>query len=190
MSNRKRVVGIVGSPRKGGNTDIMIDEILKGAEEAGAEIEKVMLTDFEIMPCKACDACRENGKCIQKDDLAELLGKLDASGVWVFGTPVYWWGPSAQLKALLDRWYSKTGTEELMEFFKGRRVILAAPMGDSNPKTGRHLVGMFEDAMAFIGSSLFGTLLAPGAYNKGDVKGHTEVMEEARRLGVGAVTKQ
>jgi putative NADPH-quinone reductase len=179
----KRVLGIVGSPRRSGNTEILVDEILRGAKEAGAKVEKVMLSDLEIGPCKACYACRTDGECIQVDDMQELLEKMKASQVWVLGTPVYWWGPTAQLKAFVDRWFAKAAGGEQKEFFEGRRVILAVPMGDANPKTGRHVVGMFTDALDYAGANLFRSILAPGVYNAGDVRKKPDILEEARQAG-------
>ncbi len=184
-----RVLGIVGSPRRGGNTEIIVDEILKGAEEAGAEVEKIMLGDLAIAPCQACYICREKGKCVQTDDMEEILAKMKASAVWVLGTPVYWWGPSAQLKAFVDRWFSKAFDPECKATFEGRRVILAVPMGDSDPATGRHVVGMFTDAIDFVKANLFASILAPGAYELGDVRSNSEVLEKARKAGYDAVTK-
>jgi multimeric flavodoxin WrbA len=185
----KRVLGIVGSPRKGGNTDILIDEILSGAQEAGAEVEKVTLSELEIGACKACYTCREAGECIQKDDMSGLLDKMRASAVWVIGTPVYWWGPSAQLKAFVDRWFSSAAGGREKETFEGRRVVLAVPMGDTDARTGRHVVGMFEDALAYVKADLFATVLAPGAYDKGDVVKDAKTMKAARRIGAEAVKK-
>ena len=187
--DNKRVLAVVGSPRKGGNTDILVDAILAGAKEAGATVEKVMLSDLDIAPCKACSACRTTGRCIQKDDMQGLLEKMKASEIWVLGTPVYWWGPSAQLKAFVDRWYAKgdeTGTKEV---FNGRRVILAVPLGDPDPKTARHVVGMFEDSLDYVGAELFASVLAPGAYEMGDVREDPDVLEQARRTGREAVNK-
>jgi multimeric flavodoxin WrbA len=186
----KRVLGIVGSPRRGGNTDILVDEVLKAAEKAGARTEKIMLSDFDIAPCRACYTCRSEGKCVIDDDMHGLLGKMEASGVWVLGTPVYWWGPSAQLKAFVDRWFSKAGDEEQMQIFKNRRVILAVPMGDADPKTGRHVVGMFEDALAYVGADLFASILAAGSYDKGDVKRDTEAIQAARKAGQDVLSKR
>ena len=186
-NNPKQVLGIVGSPRKGGNTEILIDEVLKGAREAGARVEKIMLTDFEIGPCRACYACRKDGECVQKEDMAGLFEKMKASAVWVIGTPVYWWGPSAQLKAFVDRWFSNAAGGREKEMFEGRRVVLAVPMGDTNPRTGRHVVGMFEDAMAYVKGELFATVMAPGAYDKGDVRANAEVIAAARKAGADAV---
>jgi len=184
--NGTRVLAIVGSPRRGGNTEILVDEILKGAQEAGAQVEKIMLGDLTIAPCQACYACREGGKCIQADDMEDLLGKMKASEVWVLGTPVYWWGPSAQLKAFVDRWFSKAFEPERKPTFEGKRVILAVPMGDSDPATGRHVVGMFADALKFVKADLFASILAPGAYDAGDVRKDSGLLEKARQVGLDA----
>jgi len=184
----KHVLAIMGSPRKGGNTDIMVDEILAGAREAGATIEKVMIGDIEVRPCKACAACRTTGECIQKDDMKQMLEKLKNSHVWVIGTPVYWWGPTAQLKAFLDRFYAKADPEGAREYFAGHRAVLAVPMGDPNPQTARHLVGMFQDALAFVKGELFASVLAPGAYEMGDVKKMEDVLKQARQVGRDVVT--
>jgi putative NADPH-quinone reductase len=185
---RARVLGIVGSPRQGGNTDILVDEILSGAREAGAQVEKIMLGELAIAPCQACYACRKNGKCVQRDDMEDLLTKMKSSSVWVLGTPVYWWGPSAQLKVFVDRWFSKASGPACKETFEDRRVILAVPMGDTDPATGRHVVGMFTDALEFVKAKLFASILAPGAYEAGDVAKSREILEQARRAGRDAVS--
>ncbi len=185
----KHVIGFVGSPRSQGNTDILVDQILAGAREAGATVEKVMLGDLTLNPCHACYACRPGGECIQKDDMTNLYEKMQASDVWVIGTPVYWWGPSAQLKAFVDRWFAKAGNKDVLKrTFKGRRIVLALPMGDTDPKTGRHVVGMFTDALDYVGADLFDSILAPGAYDAGDVRAQTDIMEQARKVGKAAVT--
>lgn len=183
-----KVLGIVGSPRCGGNTDIMVDHILKGARDAGATVEKVMLNDLDIAPCQACYACDTTGQCIHRDDMDALFEKMDASGVWVLGTPVYWWGPSAQMKVFMDRWFSRAPNRDARDILSGRRVVLAVPLGDTDPGTARHVVGMFEDALKYLKSELFESLLAPGAYDPGDVRGQTEILERARGAGARAVS--
>jgi multimeric flavodoxin WrbA len=184
---RIRVLGVVGSPRRGGNTELLVDEVLAAAEKAGAQVEKIMLGDLDIAPCRACYTCRKQGRCAIEDDMQGVLEKMEASRVWVIGTPVYWWGPSAQVKAFVDRWFSRAGDEEHMRIFKDRRVVLAVPMGDTDPKTGRHVVGMFEDALAYVGADLFASILAAGSYDKGDVRQDKEALEAARKAGEGVV---
>lgn len=100
-----RVLGIVGSPRRGGNTETLVDEVLMGAGEADAMTEKIILSELEVAPCKACNECRRDGRCAQEDDMVALLDKMRQSKAWVLGTPVYWGGPTAQFKAFIDRWY-------------------------------------------------------------------------------------
>jgi NAD(P)H-dependent FMN reductase len=113
-----------------------------------------------------------------------LLEKMERSQVWVLGTPVYWWGPTAQFKAFLDRWY---GTEYVM--FKGRRVILTIPLEDTDASTARHTVGMLTDALAYLKAELFATVLAPGVLDRGKVREHPNVLETARRTGREAIEK-
>lgn len=184
---RKRILGLVGSPRKGGNTDILVDTVLEGAEEAGGKAEKIMLADLKIGPCRACYECRKTGKCIQKDDMETIFAKMRRSHIWVIGTPVYWWGPSAQTKIFVDRWFAKIFRKSDLSIFKGKRVILAIPMGENNPRTARHIVGMFKDALNYIDGVLFGWILAPGAYEKGEVAAHKRVLKRAAKLGEAAV---
>jgi multimeric flavodoxin WrbA len=180
-ANRRWMLGIVGSPRRGGNTEILVDEVLAGAEEAGALTEKVILNELDIAPCQACDACRKTGKCVQQDDMSKLLEQMGCSQVWVLGTPVYWWGPTAQFKAFLDRWY---GARQVR--FEGRRVILAIPLG-GGASLARHTAGMLTDALNYLRTELVATVLAPGVLGRGVVRDHADVLAKARRAGREAI---
>ena len=86
---RKHVLGIVGSPRRQGNTEILVDEVLAGAAENAALTHKVILSELDIAPCKACEVCTRTGKCVHQDDMSDLLTQMFESDVWVLGTPVY-----------------------------------------------------------------------------------------------------
>lgn len=183
----RKVLGIVGSPRHGGNTDILVDAVLEGAKGAGATVDKVILSDLDIAPCDACDACTDSGECVTLDSMEELFPVMFASQVWVLGTPVYWWGPSAQFKTFLDRWYSQVQRSEDKARFKGKKIILVCPMGDDDPKTARNVVGMMEDVCHYLKAELVATVLAPGAGSVGDVKKMPAVLEAARRAGKEAV---
>jgi multimeric flavodoxin WrbA len=173
-----KVLGIVGSPRRGGNTDTLVMEVLKGAEAAGAEVEKIMLNDLDIRPCKGCWACSKQGHCIQDDDLSKLAEKLIDAQVWVLGTPIYWWGPSAQLKAFVDRWVSLRRSA-----FSEKRMILTIPLGGGSESYAKHTVGMFQDIASYLGINLRGIILAPGVSKKGEVRQDTQVMEKAYQEG-------
>ena len=177
-----KVLGIVGSPRRNGNTEVLVDEVLAGVAEVGISTEKVILTDLQIFPCKACDACRKGGTCVQEDDMADLLVKMGKADVWVLGTPLYWWGPSAQFKAFLDRWYGANHAR-----FQRRRVILVLPLGGKDSSYARHLIGMMNDIFEYLGMEFFDTILAPGLLERGAALEYPRILAKAHRIGRNAV---
>jgi len=183
------VLGIVGSPRRQGNTEVLVDEVLQGAREAGAQVEKVLLTTLQIAPCTACDACQETGVCTFDDDMVGLLDKMARAPVWVLGTPVYWWGPSAQFKTFVDRWYSKIFLAADRRVFIGKRIVLAIPLGDTDAGVARHTVGMLTDAVAYSQARIVATVLAPGMNERGEVRKHPELLAVARQAGRDALAR-
>jgi multimeric flavodoxin WrbA len=184
----KRVLGIVGSPRRKGNTDILVDEALRGASDAGAAVDKVVLNELEMAPCEACDACADTGECIIADAMQDLFRRMEQSQVWVLGTPVYWWGPSAQFKTFMDRWYAQVQREADKVLFKGRRVVLVVPMGDSDARTARHVVGMMTDALKYVDAQLSATVLAPGVNEAGEVLKRPDLLAAAYQAGMAAAS--
>ena len=182
-TDRKRVLGIVGSPRRGGNTDVLVDEALAGAAEAGALTEKVVLSKLDIGPCRACDACKKTGKCVQQDDVHALLEQMERSQVWVLGTPVYYWGPTAQFKAFVDRWY---GAGKAVAF-GDKRAVLIVPLESDTAHDARHAVGMIEDSLTWQKTELVATIVATGVGERGVVRERPDVLAEARRAGRKAV---
>jgi len=101
-----KVVGIACSPRKGGNTEILMREALKAVEEEGGTTELCLISEMNIQPCDACGACWESGVCKIKDDMQQVYdAMLSADGI-IFGTPVYFVNVSAQAKAVIDRTYA------------------------------------------------------------------------------------
>ena len=177
-SSQTQVLGIVGSPRRGGNTEILVDKVLAGAEEAGALIEKVILNELNIKPCQACNTCYKTGQCKQDDDMLDLLDKMEQTQLWVLGTPIYWWGPTAQFKIFLDRWYSPKHRT-----FKGKRVVLVIPLGGGHEKYARHTVGILTDVLDYLGMELFETILAPGVNRYGAIRRKSNLLEKAKSTG-------
>lgn len=98
-----KVLGILGSPRKGGNTEKLLDEALRGAASAGAEPEKVILSELRISGCDECDACRDTGDCSKSDDMEPLYEKLLSAGGVIVASPIFFYGLTSQTKAFIDR---------------------------------------------------------------------------------------
>ncbi len=92
-----------GSPRKGGNSDLLCDQFMLGAKETGNQTEKIFLRDKKIGYCTGCETCYDTHKSVQKDDMAETLEKMIAADVIVMATPVYFYTMDAQMKTLIDR---------------------------------------------------------------------------------------
>ncbi|MFH2110521.1 MAG: flavodoxin family protein [Candidatus Bathyarchaeota archaeon] len=184
MSKKQvHVLGLVGSPRRGGNTDTLVDEVLRGASEAGAPTEKVRFSDLDIRPCDACDACRGGSPCPKKDDFNGVLEKMRLSSVWVLGTPVYWWGPTAQTKAFIDRWY---GVDKAL--FRGKKVVLVVPSGGGSSYSDT-TVEMLESIASYLGMRRLATIRAPGTSSPGSARSDEALMRRARALGDESVKR-
>ncbi len=181
-----RVLGICGSPRHNGNTEILIDEVLRGAEEAGAEAKKVLLSKLDIRHCTGCEICQKTGECVQQDDMSALLTQMEQSHVWIWGTPVYWHGPTGQFKTFLDRCYSRV--HGLKKTRNARQAILVIPLAD-NAGIARHTVGMLTTSLKGITEEVLATIIAPGVWESGAVRNYPDVLAAARRAGREAVEK-
>ena len=176
----QKVLGIVGSPRRGANTETLVDQVLKGSQESGATTEKIVLSEMNIKPCTACNSCQKTKTCIIKDDFSSVLEEMKESSVWVMGTPVYWWGPSAQLKAFIDRWY---GVDRSV--FRGKRIVYTIPSG-GGPYYAKQLVEMLESLIPYLGMEHVATLQT-GTSGKDSVKNNTSLMKQAFEAGRKAV---
>lgn len=175
---KKKVLIISASPRKHGNSDLLCDRFLSGAQDVGHHAEKIFLRDKKINYCLACDACKKNGgTCIQKDDAGAVLEKMVAADVLVLATPVYFYTMNAQMKALIDRTYAKypgLGTKDV--------YIIIAAADSSKEAMERTIEGFRGFTSCYSGLTEKGIVYGTGAWNIGDIKGST-AMDEAYDLG-------
>ena len=114
----KKVLILSGSPRKGGNSDILCDEFLRGAQDAGHKAEKIRVAEKKVAPCSGCYYCSTHGGvCVHKDDMADILQKMIDADVIVLASPVYFYSISAQLKAVIDRTVARWQEVKDKEFY-------------------------------------------------------------------------
>ena len=103
-----KIVVLAGSPHRKGTSNTLVEEFVRGAEEALKEVEIIDLAHTDIHPCMGCDACGMNGDCIQKDNGNEILEKIIDADAIIFASPLYYYNVSSQLKMMIDRFYAKT----------------------------------------------------------------------------------
>jgi len=183
-TNKIRVLGIVGSPRRGGNTETLVDEVLAGAKEAGAEIKKIILNDLKIGHCQGCNACSKNGQCKYSDDMDIINEEMSKSSAFVYGTPVYYWGPTSIFKTFSDRLLATSRKG----YIRNKKIALVVPLGGSE-SVARHTVGMITDAANYRGADLVGQVVTPGTMERKDLDNKPEVLQRARDLGKKLASK-
>jgi len=175
-----RILALVGSPRKGGNTDILVEEILKGARTNGHSTEKLRLYDYDILPCIDCRSCKrsESGyNCALSDGMREIYPKLEAADIIIFGTPIYWYGPTAKMKLLIDRLRPYIASKRL----SGKKGILVVP-SEEGPDCCEPLMQMFRMTFDYLGMKMAESILV-SAYERGEVMKTPEDMSKAFNLG-------
>ena len=174
----KKVLILSGSPRNGGNSDILCDEFMKGAKEAGNEVEKIRVAAKKIAPCSACYYCRDNGgMCVHKDDMAEILQKMIDADVLVFASPVYFYSIDAQLKAVIDRTVARWLEVKDKEFYY---IMTAADEDKSSMETTLACFRGYADCVN--GAKEMGVIYGTGVYEKGKIL-NTRAMAQAYEMG-------
>ena len=170
-----KVVVINGSPRAKGNSDLLCDEFIRGAVEARHVVEKISLREQEIHPCRACYACFKTGACVQRDDMAEILAKVEQADVLVLASPTYFLTMSGQMKIFIDRllpkWQGLGG--------KDAYVIVTGHDGKQGLKRNAEDLAMILENL---GNHVKQIIWGEHVWQKGEVIG-TKAMEEAYLAG-------
>lgn len=176
----KKVLILSGSPRNGGNSDILCDQFAKGAAESGHEVEKIRVGAKNIHPCLACYHCRDHaGECVFRDDMAEVMQKMIDADVLVLASPVYFYSIDAQLKAVIDRTVARWLEVKNKEFY------YIVTMADEEAASAATTLACFRGyADCVEGAVEKGVILGGGAYEKGEIKTHA-AMQEAYEMGKG-----
>ncbi|MDI6742269.1 MAG: flavodoxin family protein [Smithella sp.] len=182
-----KVLGIMGSPRVGGNSDVLLDDALAGGKEAGAQLEKIILDRLKISGCKDCKKCNDTGLCVLKDDMPEIHNKILEADAIIHSVPVYFWSMTAQMKAYLDRWCALFDAEwkwhkAYYPKMKGKRIGLITVCGDPDVHTADPIVHSFKSTVDMTKMKWIGAVMA-SASEKGDIVRDAKVREQAFELG-------
>jgi multimeric flavodoxin WrbA len=182
-----KVLAIMGSPRRRSNTEILLDKALEGAKEAGAEVEKVLVSKLKISPCLEIYACLKDGDCSIKDDMQLLYKKLLEADHIIFASPIFFYGITSQAKAVIDRCQALWVRRHVLDMGKDDKRVRRGAFISVGATRGTKLfdgavltVRYFFDA---VGVKYSGDLLVRGIDNKGQIGEHPEALEDAFRLG-------
>lgn len=174
----KNVLIISSSPRKGGNSDLLCDRFAQGATESGNNVEKIFLSSKNIGYCRGCGVCNSTHKCVQKDDMADLLDKMVKADVIVLATPVYFYSMDGQLKTFIDRTVPRYTEISNKDFYY---IMTAANTQKSSlNRTIEALRGFTEDCLP--GANEAGIIYGTGAWQIGEIK-NTPAYNEAYKMG-------
>jgi multimeric flavodoxin WrbA len=188
------VLGLGGSPRRGGNSDILLDKALQGALDAGASTEKIVLNELSIRPCQECGGCREGGGCIIKDDMQIIYTKLAQVQGVIVASPIFFSGISAQLKAMIDRiqchWVAKYQLGQKPSPVSGlRKGVFISVRGQRGLEVFQAASKPVKAFMQTEGFQYVGELYCDGLDYKGAVHKQPRLLAEAYRLGQDLVNK-
>lgn len=173
-----RIVVLVGSMRKGGNTDLLAQAFAEGAGRNNT-MEIVSVADYKVNPCIGCNSCftREGNQCFQKDDMAEIYKKLKMADMLVIASPVYFYGISAELKAIIDRLHTPMRNE-----FQIKKLALLLVGAATLPELFDAIKLQYQLVLNFFHLEDAGMVLVRGVKDIGDIK-ETKALEEAFNLG-------
>lgn len=189
-----KVLGIAGSPRRGGNTDKLLESFMQGAASQGAEVNTVRAHDLKIAGCLHCDACLQKGQCRVQDDMQMVYREMESADGIVLASPLQFMTVTSELKALIDR---------CQALWARKYVLKIPPLGDKRQRRGfficvggrRTIPDLFGAALVTI-KTLFhiidvtyaGDMLIPGIDARGDILKHPDLLEQAYREGQKFVT--
>ena len=173
-----KIVVLVGSMRKGGNTDLLAQAYAQGAEKNNT-VKIVSVADYKVNPCIGCNSCftREGNQCFQKDDMAEIYEKLRSADLVVIASPVYFYGISAELKAIVDRLHTPMRNE-----FHIKKLALLLVGAATLPELFDAIKLQYQFVLNFFHLEDAGMVLVKGVKDIGDIK-ETKALEEAYNLG-------
>ncbi|MBM4463335.1 MAG: flavodoxin family protein [Chloroflexi bacterium] len=181
-----KVLGIMGSPRIKGNTDALLDQALEGARSRGAEVEKIIVDKLNIAPCREYYGCTKDGNCVIRDDMDEIYPKLLSADSVIIASPMFFYGLSAQAKALIDRcqalWARKHVLKQNVSASgrKGAFIAVGATKGKNLFNGSILTVKYFFEAISVDYSD---ELLVRGVDQRGEIREHPTALADAFALG-------
>lgn len=185
-----KVLALIGSPRKGGNSDILADEVLNGARQAGGDTKKIYLDDFFIRPIgEVADNSRVRDDARADDDFLKILDVFLDSEIVIWSTPIYWAGVSAQMKCFIDRLSSYFNNPHYANRFTRKGHIFLCTFGRADKDYSNMVTEPMKSTIETLRGIYLGDISVPSCYQKGKIRERYEILKQAIELGKNAVAK-
>lgn len=175
--DKMKILVITGSPRKNGNSTTLAEHFIRGAKENGHEIVRFDAAFQTVHPCIACNKCSMNGECVFQDDFEFVRRHILDAGMVVFATPMYYFGMSAQIKTVIDRFYAINGSIHVP-----KKSALIMTYADNSLRKEKVIRDHYKVLVDYLGWTDVGQIVAPGVWPAGAIN-RTEFPEQAYRLG-------
>lgn len=177
---KMKILVLTGSPREHGNSNTLADHFIKGAQEAGHEVFRFDAAQKSVHPCIACNSCGMDGPCVFDDDDFTLVREhIVSADLVAFVTPMYYFGISAQLKAVIDRFYAINGS-----IHTPKQAVLLMTYANNSRRDESPMLTHYEVLLDYLGWTDAGRVVAPGVWTEGSIR-NTPFPEQAYRLGKG-----
>lgn len=172
------ILVLTGSPRRNGNSAHLAEQFIKGAREKGHNVFRFDCAQHDVQPCRACNACGMDGPCVLKDDFDIIRQRIIDADMVVFATPMYYFGISAQMKRVIDRFYAINGK------IKGssKKAAFMMTFADTSAKEAEPMLVHYRTLTDYLGWQSVGEVVAAGVWTAGSVK-NTKYAEQAYELG-------
>lgn len=174
---KMEILLLTGSPRKNGNSNFLAEEFARGARESGHNVFRFDAAHSKVHPCTACNSCGMDGPCVFKDDFEIVRQHIIPADMVVFTSPMYYFGISAQLKAVIDRFYAING-----QLHVPKKAALIMTYANTAKAQAQPITSHYDVLLDYLGWSDVGRIIAPGVWTEGSVK-NTSFPAKAYNLG-------
>lgn len=188
-----KILGICGSPRKGGNSEILLQAMLGGARSAGARTKKLLLSDLHIKPCMECGVCDKTLKCVLRDGLEAVYSRVDDADIIVISSPIFFGSIPAQVKMMVDRlqplWIKKEKYGIAPLTLKKRKGFFLCVSGSRRKDFFENAKKIIRIFFAVLDIKYAGEIYCGGVNGKGDIRSRKDILKRTRRAGERLIKK-
>lgn len=178
-----KVIGIIASPRKDGNTDTLVREVLNAASENGNQVETHYLNQMDGLGCQACMYCKTHDHCHQDDDISRLMESMKTADAVVFGSPLYYWEFASQFRTFIDRLYVFLNPDFTVKLPKGKKAVVITSQGNPDARAFDNVLMDFDKLLTTYGFLKVGGIHMVAGNDPSAARKRKDLMEEARTVG-------